>query len=221
MASRTSSRASSSSCYQFVAFIADWLLLTPNLGLLASTALLVWCSHALPTLSLVAFLLLFHGLPVASTSAPGTPLLARVSPLPASPSRLRLSTSRRALSVLCSSLEQHTVSIDARYGYFAPLLTLPGVNNIILGWAASVVGQTPEKRAVSIAMANTFGNLASVYTPYLWPKSDEPRYMMSMMASIGFSAGVIVCAWVLRIHLQRRNKKMREENPETTNFYVY
>ena len=70
-------------------------------------------------------------------------------------------------------------------------------------------------------MANTFGNLASVYTPYLWPKSDEPRYMMSMMASIGFSAGVIACAWVLRIHLQRRNKKMREEDPETTNFYVY
>lgn len=96
-----------------------------------------------------------------------------------------------------------------------------GVNNIILGWTASVVGQTDEKKAVAIAMCNTFGNLASVYTPYLWPASDAPRYLTPMMASVGFSGGVVVCAWVLRVALQRRNKKMREENPDETNFYVY
>lgn len=96
-----------------------------------------------------------------------------------------------------------------------------GVNNIILGWTASVVGQTDEKKAVAIAMCNTFGNLASVYTPYLWPKSAAPRYLQPMVACIAFSAGVCICAWILRIALQRQNKKTREQNPEETNFYVY
>lgn len=96
-----------------------------------------------------------------------------------------------------------------------------GVNNIILGWTASVIGQTDEKKAVAIAMCNTFGNLASVYTPYLWPDSDAPRYLSPMMASVGFSAGVVICAWVMRLSLQKRNKKIREENFEATNFYVY
>ncbi|EOD45386.1 putative mfs transporter protein [Neofusicoccum parvum UCRNP2] len=96
-----------------------------------------------------------------------------------------------------------------------------GVNNIILSWTASVLGQTDEKKAVAIAMCNTFGNLASVYTPYLWPDSDAPRFLAAMLASIGFSLGVIVCAWVMRITLQRQNKKMRERDPTVTNFYVY
>lgn len=84
-----------------------------------------------------------------------------------------------------------------------------------------VVGQTDEKKAVAIAMANTLGNLASVYTPYLWPKSAEPRYVQPMVASIGFSLGVVICAWIMRISLQRKNKKLREANPYETNFYVY
>jgi hypothetical protein len=52
-----------------------------------------------------------------------------------------------------------------------------GVKNIVLAWAAASRGETDEKKAVAIAMANTFGNLASVYTPYLWPDSDKPGYL--------------------------------------------
>jgi hypothetical protein len=96
-----------------------------------------------------------------------------------------------------------------------------GVNNIILGWTASVLGQTDEKKAVAIAMCNTFGNLASVYTPYLWPDSDEPRFMKAMIASSCFSVGVVICAWIMRIALKRTNKKLRETDPTATNFFVY
>ncbi|EEY21665.1 predicted protein [Verticillium alfalfae VaMs.102] len=90
--------------------------------------------------------------------------------------------------------------------------------NNILGWTASVVGQTDEKKAVAIAMCNTMGNLASVYTPYLWPSKDEPRYLTAMLASIGFSFGVIICAWVMRVSLQHQNKKLRERDPGAINF---
>ncbi|KAF6794177.1 MFS transporter [Colletotrichum sojae] len=96
-----------------------------------------------------------------------------------------------------------------------------GINNIILGWVSSTLGQTNEKKAVAIAMCNTLGSVASIYTPYLWPSTDSPRYLKAWMAGIAFSIGVIVIAWWLRISLQRRNKKTREEHPEETNFYVY
>ncbi|GJC85507.1 putative transporter C1683.12 [Colletotrichum liriopes] len=90
-----------------------------------------------------------------------------------------------------------------------------------LGWTSSTLGQTDEKKAVAIAMANTFGNLASVYTPYLWPDSDEPRYLKAMLASIGFSIGVVVCAWVMRFALQRQNRKILATTPDALNLYVY
>ncbi|KAF5024482.1 hypothetical protein F66182_3422 [Fusarium sp. NRRL 66182] len=96
-----------------------------------------------------------------------------------------------------------------------------GINNLLLAWISATVGQTNEKKSVSLAICNTFGNLASVYTPYLWPASDEPRYLPAWIASIAFSIGVVVIAWGLKIHLQRQNKKTRRDHPEVTNFYVY
>lgn len=120
--------------------------------------------------------------------------------------------------ILCAA----TLNVPARFvGIMIFVGATYGVNNIIVSWNASILGQTDEKKAVAIAICNTAGNLASIYTPYLWPESDAPRYLTPMMAGVGFSAGVVVCAWVLKIALMRQNKKLREENPEETNFYVY
>ena len=87
-----------------------------------------------------------------------------------------------------------------------------GVNNIVLAWAAASCGETDEKKAVAIAMANTFGNLASIYTPYLWP---------DFMASIAFSVMVIVSAWAMKWILMRKNKKLLLEDPGVTKLFVY
>lgn len=96
-----------------------------------------------------------------------------------------------------------------------------GVNNIGMGWVSSTLGQTNEKKAVAVAIANTMGNLGSVYTPYLWPDSDAPRFATAMGASIGFSAGVIVVAWVMRFILMRANRRIKAEESETVNLYAY
>lgn len=115
-----------------------------------------------------------------------------------------------------------TLNVGARY--FAMVLFVGatyGVNNINLSWTASVLAQTDEKKAVAIAIANTLGNLSFVYTPYLWPDSSKPRFAMAMWASVGFSAGVIACAWALRFILMRDNRKIRAANSEAINFYVY
>lgn len=115
-----------------------------------------------------------------------------------------------------------TTSVAGRYvGIMLFVGATYGVNNIVLSWAASTLGETDEKKAVAIAMTNTFGNLASVYTPYLWPDSDSPRFIKAFSASIAFSLGVCICAWAMRIILMRKNKKLLRENPEAVKLWVY
>jgi hypothetical protein len=131
-------------------------------------------------------------------------------------------TVSKLIAIVGFAMSVSSLNIAVRYtGIMLFVGATYGVNNIILSWTASVLGQTDEKKAVAIALANTFGNLASIYTPYLWPDSDAPRFMAAMLASIGFSFGVIVCAWIMRIALMRINKKLREEDEGVTNLYVY
>ncbi|KAF2642843.1 putative MFS transporter [Massarina eburnea CBS 473.64] len=131
-------------------------------------------------------------------------------------------TLSKAVAIVGFILGTATLNIGARY--FAMILFVGatyGVNNIVLAWTGAVLGQTDEKKAVTIAIVNTLGNLSFVYTPYLWPDSDAPRFGKAMYASVGFSAGVVLCAWVLRLILQRDNKKIRAMDNEAINFYVY
>ena len=46
---------------------------------------------------------------------------------------------------------------------------------IFLSWTVTMFDGR-EKRAISIALINGFGNLASVYGSFLWPSSDAPAY---------------------------------------------
>lgn len=131
-------------------------------------------------------------------------------------------TVSKALAIIGFAVGCGTLNIGARY--FAMILFVAatyGVNNINIAWVAATVGQTDEKKAVAIAITNTLGNLASVYTPYLWPDSDAPRFATAMYCSIGFSAGVVILAWVMKFILIRENKRIREENPEEINLYAY
>jgi nitrate/nitrite transporter NarK len=131
-------------------------------------------------------------------------------------------TVSKAVAIAGFALAMATLNVPARYVAMVIFVGATyGVNNISIGWVASTLGQTNEKKAVAIALANTLGNLASVYTPYLWPDDDKPRFVKAMSASIGFSAGVVICAWVMKFILVRTNKTMREKDETTTNFYVY
>lgn len=131
-------------------------------------------------------------------------------------------TASKAVAIVGFVVGTATLGIGSRY--FAMVLFVGatyGVNNIVLAWTAAVLGQTDEKKAVALAIVNSLGNLSFVYTPYLWPDSDAPRFGMAMYASVGFSAGVIVCAWIMRLVLQRINRKIRAADDEAINFYVY
>ncbi|KAJ9610626.1 hypothetical protein H2200_005403 [Cladophialophora chaetospira] len=74
-----------------------------------------------------------------------------------------------------------------------------------------------ERRAVSIPIINGFGNLASVYGSFIWPKPDAPRYVMgfSIMTAFMFIAGstamVIKKIWDDK-GLERIDYDAREDN---------
>ncbi|KAL5417683.1 hypothetical protein PMIN06_009502 [Paraphaeosphaeria minitans] len=96
-----------------------------------------------------------------------------------------------------------------------------GVNSLILGWCGSTCGQTKEKKAVAIGIVTTIMNASFIWTPYLWPKTDEPRYAIALGSSAGFSVATAVLAWVAKIIMKKRNKALRESNDESGNLYVY
>ncbi|GKT46244.1 MFS transporter prlL [Colletotrichum spaethianum] len=96
-----------------------------------------------------------------------------------------------------------------------------GVNSLILGWCGSVCGQTKEKKAAAISAVTMIMNISFIWTPYLWPSSDEPRYVIAMSSSAAFSIATAALAWVAKIIMKRRNAKLRASNDETTVFYVY
>lgn len=111
------------------------------------------------------------------------------------------------------------------------------VNSIILGWVSSTCGQTKTKKAASLAIVNTIANVSAVichaytspndgqasfiWTPYLWPDSDEPRYGIAMGSSAGFSLACATGAWCMKLWLIRLNKKARQSDDETTLRYAY
>ncbi|KAF2737794.1 MFS general substrate transporter [Polyplosphaeria fusca] len=96
-----------------------------------------------------------------------------------------------------------------------------GVNSLILGWCGSTCGQTKEKKAVAIGIVTTIMNASFIWTPYLWPKTDGPRYAIALGASAGFSIATAALAWLAKFIMIRRNRKLRESDNETSVFYVY
>jgi hypothetical protein len=91
-----------------------------------------------------------------------------------------------------------------------------------LGWVSATLGQTPEKKAVSLSTVNTVSMASFIYTPYLYPRSDGPRYLIAMSSNASFAFMTIVAAWALKVWLQWTNKKLSREGGGIGNvFYAY
>ncbi|KAH7024484.1 major facilitator superfamily domain-containing protein [Microdochium trichocladiopsis] len=86
------------------------------------------------------------------------------------------------------------------------------VNSVILGWVSATLGQTKEKKAVSLSIVNVLANASYIYTAYLYPSSDGPRYLPAMAANSAFAFMTIASAWALRLWLQRINRKTSDQN---------
>ncbi|KAF2108170.1 major facilitator superfamily domain-containing protein [Lophiotrema nucula] len=115
-----------------------------------------------------------------------------------------------------------TINVAARYvSCFLFASGAYAVNSVILGWVSATLGQTAEKKAVSLSIVNVVANASYIYTAYLYPKSNGPKYLVAMSSNAAFAFMTIVCAWVLRFWLQSTNKKLRRERPEENVYYAY
>ncbi|EAT90622.2 hypothetical protein SNOG_02410 [Parastagonospora nodorum SN15] len=113
-----------------------------------------------------------------------------------------------------------TLNIAARYvSCFLFASGVYSVNSVILGWVSGTLGQTPEKKAVSLSIVNVVSMASFIYTPYLYPKSDGPKYVIAMSSNASFAAASIAAAWALRIWLQVQNRKLSREGGNV--FYAY
>ncbi|KAL3477231.1 major facilitator superfamily domain-containing protein [Aspergillus californicus] len=131
-------------------------------------------------------------------------------------------TAAKAIAIFGFVLGCATLNTGARY--FAMCVFAIGtyaVNSIILGWVSSTCGQTKEKKASALAIVNTIANASFIWTPYLWPESDGPRYTIAMSSSAAFSITCATCAWIMKGLLVRANRKIRQSNDETVLYYAY
>ncbi|OAL40658.1 hypothetical protein AYO20_00394 [Fonsecaea nubica] len=131
-------------------------------------------------------------------------------------------TGGMAMGVAGFVIAAATLNTAARYvACFLFSAGVYSVNSCILGWVSATLGQTAEKKAISLGFVNIVANASYIYTPYLYPSSDGPRYLPAMGANAGFGAGTVICAWVLKIWLMAENKKLRASSGDGGLAYAY
>ncbi|KAL4872603.1 hypothetical protein BDV12DRAFT_193325 [Aspergillus spectabilis] len=131
-------------------------------------------------------------------------------------------TIAKAVAVFGFILGCATLNTGARY--FAMCTFSIGtyaVNSIILGWVSATCSQTKEKKASSLAIVNCIAVASFIWTPYMWPTSDEPRYVMAMSSSAALSVATAAGAWAMRVWLMHENKKIRQLEDEAVLYYAY
>lgn len=115
-----------------------------------------------------------------------------------------------------------TLNVAARYvACFLFASGVYSVNSVILGWVSATLGQTPEKKAVSLSLVNVVSMASFIYTPYLYPNSDAPKYVIAMSSNACFAFVSIAAAWAMKVWLTRTNKKLKQQDPSNNVLYAY
>ncbi|KAF5596050.1 vitamin H transporter [Fusarium subglutinans] len=116
------------------------------------------------------------------------------------------------------------VTLNTPARYIACFLFASGayaVNSMILGWVSATLGSTAEKKSVSLSIVNVIANASYIYTAYLYPKSDGPRYLIGMASNAGFATMCIATVWAMKIWLVKTNKKLDREGNTCATRYAY
>ncbi|KAH9896379.1 allantoate permease [Xylariomycetidae sp. FL2044] len=116
------------------------------------------------------------------------------------------------ISVAGNIIVVATLNTGARF--FAMFLMPMGAvaaYQIILTWVANSFPRPLVKRSACISIANMIGNCANIYGPYMYPSSDSPRYLPGGASTATVALLVAILAIVVRLVLQRKNKKLEEQ----------
>jgi hypothetical protein len=83
-------------------------------------------------------------------------------------------------------------------------------NALVFSWAANTLSQSPEKRACATALINLLSQLGNIWSPYFFPKSDGPRYIMAMLLMMASTIVSMITAFTMKFLLTRANRKLRD-----------
>lgn len=79
---------------------------------------------------------------------------------------------------------------------------------IIVAWVANSFPRPLVKRSACIAIANMFGNSATIYGSYMWNDNDAPRYIPGGSATAVIGVFTMALTWVVRVWLKRSNARL-------------
>ncbi|KAK3061068.1 hypothetical protein LTS18_007097 [Coniosporium uncinatum] len=80
--------------------------------------------------------------------------------------------------------------------------------NVTLSWVSSTMPRPKSKRAAALAMVNSLANCTHLFTSYLYPNSDKPRYMTAGITLACFCGLCALSSFALRTWLRRENQKL-------------
>ncbi|KAK5058690.1 hypothetical protein LTR84_010954 [Exophiala bonariae] len=87
-------------------------------------------------------------------------------------------------------------------------------NALVFSWAANTLSQSPEKRACATAIINLLSQLGNIWSPYFFPKSDGPRYVMAMLLMMASTVISMLSAMLMKFLLVRANRKLKADGAE-------
>ncbi|ODN84940.1 hypothetical protein, variant [Cryptococcus amylolentus CBS 6039] len=120
-----------------------------------------------------------------------------------------------AVGMIGNIIAVSSLNTGARYfSIFLMLGGLYGCYTVSLSWISTTFPRPRTKRASAYAVINALGNIAQVYSPYLYPSTDSPRYTTAFATNSAITALAVVFCFVLRAILKRDNKRMDREEME-------
>jgi MFS family permease len=109
-----------------------------------------------------------------------------------------------------------TKSFGARYFSFFLMVFVFAMNGTCYAWISNAIPRPPAKRAAALAFMNSFGNAASIWTPYTYYKGQGKHYPVALGINIGLQVLAVIMAVLLRWYLMRQNRDLeRLEDTDT------
>ncbi|KAL5333635.1 major facilitator superfamily domain-containing protein [Aspergillus crustosus] len=111
----------------------------------------------------------------------------------------------------CAGIIITVATTNTAARYVAIFMMLPGTYGCMMisnAWMANIAARPQKMRAIALAMNNALGNSALVWTPYLYPESAGPRYVVAWAVNLSLMGVCIASTVALRIILIRDNRKL-------------
>ena len=112
-----------------------------------------------------------------------------------------------------------THHFGSQYFSFFLMIFVFAQNGTQYAWISNAIPRPPAKRAAALAFINSFGNAASIWTPYTYYDGQGKNYPVALGVCIALQVMALIAAVVLRFYLVKQNKmlaRLEDEDVQLT-----